>query len=140
MGVVEDPVKFSSVCPLTQTRREAGEILFGLSYLPTAQRLSFSIVKKNSIKVDKKIGEETLNPYVRILMFNQSGRLIKKKKTTVQVNTKDPVYNETLNFELAPPQLDSSRIPALEMMLEDNAAQQDSSDQDNTFYIDSDNR
>ena len=84
------------------------------------------------------------DPYVRILMFNQSGRLIKKKKTTVQVNTKDPVYNETLNFELAPPQLDSSRFlislcsrrPALEMMLEDNAAQQDSSDQDNTFYID----
>ena len=27
-------------------------------------------------------------PYVRILMFNQSGRLVKKKKTTVQMNTK----------------------------------------------------
>ena len=77
-------------------------------------------------------------------MFNQSGRLIKKKKTTVQVNTKDPVYNETLNFELAPHQLETSRFlvglcsrrPALEMMMEDNAGQQDSSDQDNTFYID----
>ena len=33
-------------------------------------------------------------------MFNQSGRLIKKKKTTVKVNTKDPVFNETLNFEV----------------------------------------
>ena len=29
-----------------------------------------------------------LGPYVRILMFNQSGRLVKKKKTTVQMNTK----------------------------------------------------
>ena len=33
-------------------------------------------------------------------MFNQSGRLVKKKKTTVQYNNKDPVYNETLNFEV----------------------------------------
>ena len=67
--VVEDPVKFSSVCPLTQTRREAGEILFGLSYLPTAQRLSFSVVKINSIKVDKKIGEETLSKLFSIVFI-----------------------------------------------------------------------
>ena len=67
--VVEDPVKFSSVCPLTQTRREAGEILFGLSYLPTAQRLSFSVVKINGIKVDKKIGEETLSKLFSIVFI-----------------------------------------------------------------------
>ena len=67
--VVEDPVKFSSVCPLTQTRKEAGEILFGLSYLPTAQRLSFSIVKINSIKVDKKNGEETLSKLCSICFY-----------------------------------------------------------------------
>ena len=68
--VLEDPVKFSSVCPLTQTRREAGEILFGLSYLPTAQRLSFSIVKINSIKVDKKNGEETLSKLLSIITID----------------------------------------------------------------------
>lgn len=147
--VIEDPVKFSSVCPLIQTKKESGEILFGLSYLPTAQRLSFSIVKINNIKLEKmekKINDETLNPYVRILMFNQSGRLVKKKKTTVQPNTKDPVYNETLNFELGPHQLDSSRFlialcsrkPALEMMMMGDTGNQDSSDQDNSFYIDSD--
>ena len=61
-------------------------------------------------------------------MFSQSGRLVKKKKTTVKVNTKDPVFNETLNFEVmivfafclfvtdnvsdqvAPGQLDNSRF------------------------------
>lgn len=83
------------------------------------------------------------DPFVRILMFNQSGRLVKKKKTTVQPHTKDPVYNETLNFELAPHQLDTSRFlialcsrrPVLEMMIED-VGPQDSSDQDNNFYID----
>ena len=96
--------------------QDFGEILFGLSYLPTAQRLSFSMIKINNIKQEKAKEEETLSkpnlshnnklksflpdPYLRILMFNQSGRLVKKKKTTVKVNTKDPVFNETLNFEV----------------------------------------
>ena len=67
------------------------------------------------------------DPYLRIMMFSRSGRLVKKKKTTVKVNTKDPVFNETLNFEVmivdvclfvtdnvsdqvAPGQLDNSRF------------------------------
>ena len=65
-----------------------------------------------------------LDPYLSIMMFNQSGRLVKKKKTTVKVSSKDPVFNETLNFEVsfqlvsasqilvqvAPGQLDISRF------------------------------
>lgn len=57
-----------------------------------------------SILLNKSVGELIMiilpDPYLRIMMFNQSGRLIKKKKTTVKVNTKDPVFNETLNFEV----------------------------------------
>jgi len=139
---VDDPVKFSSHCPLLHTKRDCGEILFGLSYLPTAQRLSFSLVKINNIKVEKN-NEEPINPYLRILMFNQSGRLVKKKKTTIQFNTKDPVFNETLNFEVSPHQLDSSRFlitlcsrrPELDMMVMEDIALQDSSDQDNSAYF-----
>jgi len=143
---VEDPVKFSSHCPLVQTKRECGEILFGLSYLPTAQRLSFSLVKVTGIKAEKSV-EEPISPYVRILMFNQSGRLVKKKKTTVQMNTKDPVFNETLNFEVSPHQLDTSRFlvalcsrrPSLDMAGMEDIALQDSSDADNNaFYLESD--
>ena len=76
-------------------------------------------------------------------MFNQSGRLVKKKKTTIQFNTKDPVFNETLNFEVSPHQLDSSRFlitlcsrrPELDMMVMEDIALQDSSDQDNSAYF-----
>ena len=75
-------------------------------------------------------------------MFNQSGRLVKKKKTTIQFNTKDPVFNETLNFEVSAHQLDSSRFlitlcsrrPELDMMVMEDIALQDSSDQDNSAY------
>jgi len=145
---VEDPVKFSAHSPIIQTKKDVGELLFGLSYLPTAQRLSFSIVKVNAIKVDKRF-EEQINPYLRILMFNQSGRLVKKKKTTVQLNSKDPVFNETLNFEVSPHQLEScrflialcSRKPDLDMevgVVEDGG-HLDSSDQDgNSYYVDND--
>jgi len=139
---VEDPVKFSSHCPLTPSKKDCGELLFGLSYLPTAQRLSFSLVKITNIKVDKNT-DESINPYLRIMMFNQSGRLVKKKKTTVQHNNKDPVYNETLNFEVSPHQLDSSRfLIALcnKRSEHDSLANmeeiglQDSSDADNNSY------
>ena len=37
--------------------QECGEILFGLSYLPTAQRLSFSLVKVTGIKAEKSVEE-----------------------------------------------------------------------------------
>lgn len=106
-----DPDKFSSTQFLTQPKKDCGEILFGLSYLPTAQRLSFSIVKATNLKhKDDKNEGDTINPYVRILMFNTSGRLTKKKKTTVKFNCLDPVFNETLNFEVAQGQLDTAKF------------------------------
>ena len=63
---VEDPVKFSSHCPLTQSKKDCGELLFGLSYLPTAQRLSFSLVKITSIKVDKN-SDESISKFAQVL-------------------------------------------------------------------------
>jgi len=107
-----DPDKFSATQFLVQPKKEFGQIHFGLSYLPTAQRLSFSITKATNLKNEKddRNDDDTTNPYVRILMFNSSGRLTKKKKTTVKINTTEPVFNETLNFEVSPGQLDSSRF------------------------------
>jgi len=136
---VPEPEKFAATHIIKQTKKLHGELLFGLSYLPTAQRLSFSLIKVNNIKVEKIKEEESINPYLRIMMFSQSGRLVKKKKTTVKVNTKEPVFNETLNFEVAPGQLDSSRFlvtlwnrrQVLDMkIMEEEAVNHDSSDQE----------
>jgi len=108
--MVEDPVKFSTSQIIKQRKKDCGELLFGLSYLPTAQRLSFSLIKLTNIKVESAKEEESLNPYLRIMMFTQSGRLVKKKKTTAKIATKDPVFNETLNFEVSPGQLEDSKF------------------------------
>lgn len=37
--------------------QELGEILIGLSYLPTAQRLSFNVVKATNLKYDAVTSE-----------------------------------------------------------------------------------
>eukprot|EP00092_Neocalanus_flemingeri_P010742 GFUD01011571.1.p1 GENE.GFUD01011571.1~~GFUD01011571.1.p1 ORF type:complete len:482 (-),score=142.60 GFUD01011571.1:172-1617(-) len=107
---VGEPEKFSTTQFIQETKKDCGELLFGLSYLPTAQRLSFSLVKIKNIKQEKNKEDENLNPYLRIIMFNQSGRLVKKKKTTVKINTKDPVFNETLIFEVTPGQMENCRF------------------------------
>ena len=44
-------------------------------------------------------------PFVQILQINPSGKVLKKKRTSILSNetpTKDPNFNETLNFDLAP--------------------------------------
>jgi hypothetical protein len=47
----------------------------------------------------------TTGPYVRIIQMNQAGKVVKKKKTACQEGTKEPVFNETLNFDVPPNQV-----------------------------------
>ena len=42
-----------------------------------------------------------LGPYVRIVQMNMSGKVVKKKKTGFHDGTKEPIFNETLNFDVA---------------------------------------
>ena len=42
---------------MTLAFQEFGEILFGMSYLPTAQRLSFSIMKAANLKFEEVVSE-----------------------------------------------------------------------------------
>lgn len=83
--------------------------MFGLSYLPTAQRLSFNIIKGINLKhscID--INLEHFNPFVRILQVNSSGKVVKRKKTnfSCEPSQVNPVFDETIIFELAPSQVE----------------------------------
>ncbi|KAL0281180.1 UNVERIFIED_CONTAM: hypothetical protein PYX00_002243 [Menopon gallinae] len=89
------------VTHLQEIKRNQGELLFGITYLPTAQRLSISIMKASCLKflsVVQSVNE--FNPYVRVLMLNSQGKCIKKKKTSFKVADENPVFNETLAFDL----------------------------------------
>jgi len=110
---IQDPERSTLTLFLGQPKRENGEIQFGLSYLPTAQRLSFSLTKATNLRFDKEDKTNTdknLNPYVKLILFSGSGRLVKKKKSAVKWATKDPVFDETINFEAEPGQLENHTL------------------------------
>ncbi|XP_043289135.1 synaptotagmin-1-like isoform X2 [Venturia canescens] len=91
------------------SNREFGSILLGISYLPTAQRLTINIMKLRDLKFIPSVKSlEEFNPYVRVLMLNgKTGRKLKKKKTKFLRSTAQPEFNETLTFDLLHNQLDT---------------------------------
>lgn len=97
-------------CNLARSNREAGDLLFGMSYLPTAQRLTVSVVRARNLKYLEIVDSiANFNPYVRIVQLHGStGRAIKRKKTTFKQGTECPEFNETLTFDLYPNQLDTT--------------------------------
>ncbi|XP_013782171.1 synaptotagmin-A-like isoform X2 [Limulus polyphemus] len=86
------------VLDLLEPKQSNGEILFGLSFLPTVERLTFTIVKANSLRV---VSDSVVNfaPYIRILLFH-NGKFHKKRKTTCRYGSDCPSYNESLTFDL----------------------------------------
>ncbi|XP_076344481.1 synaptotagmin-2-like [Tachypleus tridentatus] len=83
---------------LEEPKQDYGEILFGLSYLPTAERLTFNIVKANNLQpITEEV--EHFAPYVRVLLI-RNGKLLKKKKTSTRVGTISPSFNESLTFDI----------------------------------------
>ncbi|XP_076043950.1 synaptotagmin-5-like isoform X2 [Oratosquilla oratoria] len=86
---------------LVEPKLDLGEVLFGLSYLPTAQRLSVSVIKATNLKFCSIVPDlEEFCPYIRVLLISGSGRVLKKKKTTWRAATVNPIWNETLIFDL----------------------------------------
>ncbi|XP_077493034.1 synaptotagmin-1-like [Amblyomma americanum] len=103
--LVEDPSDHMLELELKEPKQYKGEILFGLSYLPTAERLTFSIMKASNLTSPMN-NLESFYPCVRVLLFH-SGKLRKKKKTAAQHSTLCPVYNESLTFDVPQAELDN---------------------------------
>ncbi|XP_066581903.1 synaptotagmin-2-like [Prorops nasuta] len=91
------------------SNQEFGSILLGISHLPTAQRLTITVMKLRDVKFAHLIpSPQSFNPYVRILMLNgKTGRKLKKRKTKFFIATPQPEFNETLTFDLSENKLDN---------------------------------
>lgn len=87
---------------------EFGNILLGVSYLPTAQRLTINVMKARDVKFAPAVSSlSNFNPFVRILMLNgRTGQRMKKKKTKFVCASLHPEFNETLTFDVSYNQLD----------------------------------
>ena len=46
------------------------------------------------------------DPFVRIIQVNSNGKVVRKKKTQTVIASKEPEFNETLNFELSSHQIE----------------------------------
>lgn len=89
--------------------QEFGNILLAIKYLPTAERLTITIIKLRNIKFTSVVSNlSKFNPYVRVLMLNgKTGKKIGKKKTKFLRAVMQPEFNETLTFDLPITQLDT---------------------------------
>ncbi|XP_076125378.1 synaptotagmin-6 [Alosa pseudoharengus] len=82
---------------------DLGEIMFSLCYLPTAGRLTLTVIKCRNLKAMDITGYS--DPYVKVSLICD-GRRLKKKKTTIKKNTLNPVYNEAIIFDIPPENMD----------------------------------
>ncbi|MCJ8744370.1 hypothetical protein PDJAM_G00117900 [Pangasius djambal] len=87
----------------TSERADLGEIMFSLCYLPTAGRLTLTVIKCRNLKAMDMTGYS--DPYVKISLICD-GKRLKKKKTTTKKNTLNPTYNEAITFDIPPESMD----------------------------------
>ncbi|KAG9338037.1 hypothetical protein JZ751_027201, partial [Albula glossodonta] len=71
---------------------DLGDLMFSLCYLPTAGRLTITMIKARNLKAMDITGA--------------SGRRLKKRKTSTKRNTLNPVYNEAIVFDVPPENID----------------------------------
>lgn len=78
---------------------ELGDIMFSLSYLPTAERLTVVIVKGRNLRWKKSQTSAEFNPFVKVYLL-QNAKKFAKKKTSVKKNDRDPNFNEAMIFSV----------------------------------------
>ncbi|GAB1599800.1 synaptotagmin-9-like isoform X1, partial [Argonauta hians] len=81
----------------SQEKADLGELMLSLCYLPTAGRLTVTIIKARNLKAMDITGSS--DPYVKVSLMCQ-GKRIRKRKTSVKRNTLRPVYNEAIVFDV----------------------------------------
>ncbi|XP_078611607.1 synaptotagmin-17-like [Branchiostoma floridae x Branchiostoma japonicum] len=89
--------------PSAQLSPDRGDVLLSINYLPSAGRLNVDVIKANQLLQTDIIGG--CDPFVKVQMVVGT-RLVKSKKTSCKKNTIDPVFNESVSFNVTPDVLD----------------------------------
>ncbi|CAG9766093.1 unnamed protein product [Ceutorhynchus assimilis] len=101
-----------------QKGTEFGEIMFSLSYLPTAERLTVVVVKARNLKIQPPSPMEV---FVKVYLMQQNKK-INKKKTSTKKGERCPIFNEAMMFSVPAHTLNSiqMRLTVAEMPSDDN--------------------
>ncbi|VDK51010.1 unnamed protein product [Anisakis simplex] len=76
-----------------------GEVLFSLTYLSKAQRLTVNMFKARNLRIESIEGQPAIA--VKVSLLGNDEKRIKKKKTSTKKNTRNPQFNEPLTFGIA---------------------------------------
>ncbi|XP_013787140.1 synaptotagmin-12-like isoform X1 [Limulus polyphemus] len=90
-------LRWMPIIDSNQKPTDLGDVMFSLSYLPTAERLTVVMVKARNIKFPA--GQETGSPFVKVYLL-QNGKKISKKKTSIKKDDKNPIFNEAMIFSV----------------------------------------
>ncbi|XP_059478592.1 synaptotagmin-12 [Neocloeon triangulifer] len=80
-----------------QRGTEFGELMFSLSYLPTAERLTVVVVKARNLHFP--LTGETGDSFVKVYLL-QHGKKVHKKKTSTKKSERSPIFNEAMIFSV----------------------------------------
>ncbi|XP_066245402.1 synaptotagmin-12-like isoform X1 [Euwallacea similis] len=101
-----------------QKGTEFGEIMFSISYLPTAERLTVVVVKARNLKFQPT---STTEVFVKVYLMHQNKK-INKKKTSTKKGERCPIFNEAMMFSVPAHTLNTiqMRLTVAEIPIEDN--------------------
>lgn len=89
---------------LEDPKKSNGQVLLGLCYLPTAERMTLAVLKANNLKVEVNI-PENIDFYVEAMAI-YAGKIFERRKTSRRPFTSCPILNEMLMFDVPFPKLD----------------------------------
>ncbi|KAH8340475.1 hypothetical protein KR067_010961 [Drosophila pandora] len=131
MEIGETPKPITTWIPLSDSRKcnaRWGELMFSLSYLPTAERLTIVVVKARNLKLDpdpedmpakkrdqlkqqqqEDPADTVQSVFVKVYLMDNERKVL-KKRTSLKRKDRGPIFNESVIFSVPPPSLTTARL------------------------------
>ncbi|XP_070784862.1 synaptotagmin-10 isoform X2 [Enoplosus armatus] len=107
-----EAVVWKDIHAATTESVDLGEIMYSLCYLPTAGRMTLTVIKCRNLKAMDITGSS--DPYVKVYLICD-GRRLKKRKTTTKKSTLNPAYNEAIIFDIPPENVEQVSLSIMVM-------------------------
>ncbi|XP_016980059.2 LOW QUALITY PROTEIN: uncharacterized protein LOC108045291 [Drosophila rhopaloa] len=119
MEIGELPRPITTWIPLSDSRKcnaRWGELMFSLSYLPTAERLTIVVVKARNLKLDAdqpadlpESMDTVHSIFVKVYLMDNDRKVL-KKRTSLKRKDRSPIFNESMIFSVPPPSLTTTQL------------------------------
>lgn len=94
---LQDEQELFHTIALKETKQSNGQLLLGLCYLPTAEKMTVAVLKAINLKTVDDKGHGAV--YVQAMAI-YGGKVLERRKTSCRHGTAFPVFNEMLMFDV----------------------------------------